>query len=74
MLFNKDGELLFSYQKEELNRLPEQYRSSGIYEIWENGRALTLLVHESEWNQAFVFPSGTAILSSSGSNSISRGV
>ena len=48
MLFNRDGELLFSYQMEGLDYLPEHYRSAGIYEIKENGKPYTLLVQESE--------------------------
>ena len=48
MLFNRDGELLFSYQTEGFDHLPERYRSAGIYETKEKGRAYTLLVVESE--------------------------
>lgn len=48
MLFNRGGELLFSYQTEGLDHLPECYRSAGIYEIKENGKPYTLLVQESE--------------------------
>jgi len=53
MLFNKDGELLFSYQKEELSNLPEQYRNAGVYETKENGTEMTLLVRESEYMDGY---------------------
>ena len=53
MLFNNNGELLFSYKKEELDSLPEQYRNTGTYELKVDGKAVTLLVRESESMNGF---------------------
>ena len=48
MLFNGEGELLFSYQTEGIDHLPEHCRGTGIYEINEKGERLTLLVQNSK--------------------------
>ena len=53
MLFSQDGRLLFSYQDNTLETLPESCRNSGIYNIKTNGERYTLLVQESKAMEGF---------------------
>ncbi len=47
IIFDTDGNSLFSYQSGEITSLPEEYLHSGIYEINENKQKYTLLLQKS---------------------------
>ena len=53
MLFNSEGELLYSHRNADMERLHEDWRSTGIYEVDRNGEKYTFLVQESEIMDGF---------------------
>ena len=48
LLFNKDGELLYSHTGTGIEYLEDEYRENGVYEIKNNGKKSIFLVQESK--------------------------